>query len=432
MWMMTRTRGARAPSARWRIVLVALGLWFAAGARSIAFCQSASADPPSRAARLIEGRQEKLTRLTEPNRGIGERALYWYDNREGVRLSWKGFYPAMGNFANGSGLTVGLGFRDLAVGSAYAEENQPNRVDVEALGAYSLNDYFLARSGVTLKNLGSAPLDLSVWGRVYEFPEEDFFGLGPDTLEANRTSYQINSSEFGTDLTWRAGAGFSLGAGVAYLNPRIGAGQDSRYPSTEETFDPATIPGYTEQPDFLRLSGEISFDYRDNPKLPRGGGLYRVRFLDYDDRDLGGYDFRQVQADAEQYFTLGHPFRVLALRAAAVISDTSEGQEVPFYYQPTLGGGQRLRGFREFRFRDRNSMLLTAEYRWQVWWLLDAALFVDAGKVAHHRSDLDFNNLEASYGLGFRFHGTDAFTGRLDLAVCREGFIPLLSFSYVF
>ena len=44
----------------------------------------------------------------------------------------------------------------------------------------------------------------------------------------------------------------------------------------------------------------------------------------------------------------------------------------------------------------------------------------------------DFNNLEASYGLGFRFHANDAFVGRLDLAFSREGFIPFLSFVYVF
>ena len=46
---------------------------------------------------------------------------------------------------------------------------------------------------------------------------------------------------------------------------------------------------------------------------------------------------------------------------------------------PDLGGARRLRGFREFRFRDRNSVLATAEYRWEAWWLLDMAVFVDGG-----------------------------------------------------
>jgi outer membrane protein assembly factor BamA len=105
---------------------------------------------------------------------------------------------------------------------------------------------------------------------------------------------------------------------------------------------------------------------------------------------------------------------------------------VPFYFQPTLGGAQALRGFREFRFQDRNSLLLSAEYRWEAWWALDGALFVDAGTVAAERRDLSLRNLDASYGIGFRFHSNRAFAARLDLAFSREGFIPLLRFENVF
>jgi outer membrane protein assembly factor BamA len=426
---------ARALAARWSIRLVASGVWLALGTASIALCQSVPEVPPSRAEELTREREEKAKNLKKPEKNGAENGLHWWDNQQvinRVRSGWRGFHVATGSFANGAGLTFGAGYRDLAVGSVYADDDLPNRVDVNAAVAYSLRNYFLARSEVTLKNLGSAPLDLSISGRIYEFPEEDFFGLGPQTEQASRTAYQINSSELAADLSWRAGKGFQFGAGAAYLNPRIGPGQDPRYPSTDEVYDPTTIPGYTQQPDFLRLSGEASFEYRDNPSLPRDGGFYRIQFLDFQDRDLNAYDFRQLQADVEQYFPLGHKFRVLALRAATVLSDADEGQEVPFYYQPTLGGGQKLRGFREFRFQDRNSMLFTAEYRWQAWWALDMALFVDAGKVAYDRSELDFNNLEASYGLGFRFHSNDAFVGRLDLAFSREGFIPFLSFVYVF
>jgi outer membrane protein assembly factor BamA len=105
---------------------------------------------------------------------------------------------------------------------------------------------------------------------------------------------------------------------------------------------------------------------------------------------------------------------------------------VPFFYQPTLGGSQTLRGFREFRFRDRNSLALTAEYRWEASWLLDGAFFVDAGKVAFDRQDLNLRDLDVSYGVGFRIHSNSAFAARLDLAFSREGFIPLLRFEHVF
>jgi hypothetical protein len=64
--------------------------------------------------------------------------------------------------------------------------------------------------------------------------------------------------------------------------------------------------------------------------------------------------------------------------------------------------------------------------------MLDGALFVDAGKVALDRTDLDLRDLDVSYGVGFRVHSNRAFVTRLDLAVSREGFIPLLRFEHVF
>jgi hypothetical protein len=75
---------------------------------------------------------------------------------------------------------------------------------------------------------------------------------------------------------------------------------------------------------------------------------------------------------------------------------------------------------------------MTAEYRWEASWMLDAAVFVDAGTVAPDRSGLNLRNLDTSYGVGFRVHSNSAFVARLDLAVSREGFIPLLRFEHVF
>ena len=223
-----------------------------------------------------------------------------------------------------------------------------------------------------------------------------------------------------------------MGAGASYVNPSIGSGRDDRFPSTEELFDGTTIPGFETQPDFLRLDGLVAYDGRDLPLHPRAGGYYGVRFSDFRDQDSGAFDFRQLEIDLQQYLPWLQKYRVLALRAAAVITDEVAGSEVPFYAMPTLGGGDRLRGFREFRFRDRNSLLFTAEYRWEAWWALDVALFGDAGKVTFDHRDLDLTDLEVGYGIGFRFHSTDALAVRFDLAFSREGFIPLLRYSHVF
>ena len=76
---------------------------------------------------------------------------------------------------------------------------------------------------------------------------------------------------------------------------------------------------------------------------------------------------------------------------------------MPFYLLRTLGGPDDLRGFRRFRFRDENSILLQAEYRWEIFTAVDGAIFYDAGKVASRHEDLNLEDLESDYGIGFRF-----------------------------
>ena len=105
---------------------------------------------------------------------------------------------------------------------------------------------------------------------------------------------------------------------------------------------------------------------------------------------------------------------------------------MPFYLQPTLGGHAICGAFASRAFATTTRCCVGAEYRWEAWWALDAALFVDAGTVAPSRRQLSLDNMEVSYGVGLRFHSNSALVGRLDLAFSREGFIPILRFEHVF
>ncbi len=413
-------------------------LWTATPATVMA--QASEGDQGSQAptrTELLEGsRRAKSDTVEAPTRSAVERGLQRFrdvtDFAGNLRGGWKGFHFATGDFPAGAGFAYGLGFTDVAVGSPYAESDLSNRVEVKALAASSNAGYRQVRGELTVHRLGGGPFGAAVRGQYYEFPQEDFFGLGPQSAEQNRTSFLMESTEVGADVWWTPAERLRVGGSVSYLDPSIGSGTDSRFPSSEELFDRTTLPGFRVQPDFRRLDGWVDFDGRDNPSHPRAGGFYQVRLSDFQDRDLHTFDFRRVEVDVQQYLPISQKHQVIALRASAVVTHADAGNEVPFYYQPTLGGKQTLRGFREFRFRDRNSLSLTAEYRWEAWWALDPALFVDAGKVASRRNDLDLSDLEVSYGIGFRFHTTNSFVMRFDLAKSREGFIPFLRFDHVF
>ena len=83
---------------------------------------------------------------------------------------------------------------------------------------------------------------------------------------------------------------------------------------------------------------------------------------------------------------------------------------IPYFLLPQLGSGSTLRAFATDRFRDRHSLLLTAEFRWTPSVALDMALFYDAGKVASRRKDLNFKEMKSDVGIGARFHGPSFHT----------------------
>ena len=107
-------------------------------------------------------------------------------------------------------------------------------MEVRALAASSNVGYRQVGGELRFHRLGGRPFGASVRGQYYEFPQEDFFGLGPQTQEQNRTSFLMESTEVGADVWWTPVERLRVGAGISYLDPSIGSGTDNRYPSAEE------------------------------------------------------------------------------------------------------------------------------------------------------------------------------------------------------
>jgi len=404
-----------------------------AGLATVASADDQLGEQASRAAVLDAARESKAAQITPPKRSSLERRLYWYDNQyvlAKVFGGWKGFRIGGGDFPAGADMKFGVAF-DRPLTKADPDPTAPNQVSFVTRGAYSTRGYARVRGGLDARNLGGRAIDVTAFGQYYEFPQEDYFGVGMDSLESNRTNYLLDMIETGGEVHWRPYQ-LDFGAGASYLSPRVGSGTDSRYASTEDVFGAATTPGLGTETDFIKVEASAAFDWRDNPSYPHSGGRYEVTAAKFDDHDLGQFDFYRVDVHLQHYIPLASRYRGLAFRAIGAFTTADSGQSVPFHLQPTLGGHRDLRGYRESRFRDNNTFLLGAEYRWQAWWALDGAFFVDAGTVAPTRQDLSLRNTEVSYGVGFRFHSNSALVGRLDLAFSKEGFIPLLRFEHVF
>jgi len=399
---------------------------------------SIKAQVPSRAEMLEAERETKVEEVRAPERTTIERGMRAIERAatkyENIKGRDPGLHYTTGNLPTGSGMGFGLGYTySPMIKGGYSDPTLPNLFELKLDAAYSTREYYEGKAEIRLSNIGASILNMAWRAKYHEDPQEDFFGLGPQSERRDRTNYLLREFE-GTTEAWLSPIkGFRAGGAATYLTPSVGTGRDSRYASVEKVFDPATLAGFEGgKRKFLRTDGFIEYDRRDNPSYPRAGTYLDAKFSHYSDRDLDRFNFRRYELGAQQYVPFDHGYKVLAVASNVVLTDTDGNNTVPFYFMPDLGGRQSLRGFRERRFRDRNSIFASAEYRWEAWWALDVAVFADAGKVAARRSDINLKDLEGSYGIGFRFHTKKAFAFRLDIAHSREGFLPIFTAQHVF
>jgi hypothetical protein len=87
-----------------------------------------------------------------------------------------------------------------------------------------------------------------------------------------------------------------------------------------------------------------------------------------------------------------------------------------------LGGGKRMRGYYEGRYRDQNVGLLQSELRLDVYKRLGAVVFGSVGVLGSDESLLRLHEPKGAYGAGLRFSLTkrDRLNLRVDYGLARQ------------
>jgi outer membrane protein assembly factor BamA len=347
--------------------------------------------------------------------------------REGVEDGYGANGPqvVLGGMRSGHGTSFGVGYRKTDIGG--------ERIGVRTTGRMTVHGAYMVDARVTLQGLEFGRSFSNIYAKYEKSPRMDFYGLGPFSASADRSSYQLEDvsvdAQFGIALSdhWR------VGITAGHVSADTGPGHRPDTPSTIDEFTPLEAPGIgIGRIDFVRGGGFLVFDTRNTPSGTRRGGVYGMRWRRYVDRTHDLFDFKQAEFDFQQYVPFFNETHVLAFRAATTISFQDEGQFVPVFLMPTLGGNSDLRGFARYRYHDNHSILVSVEHRWYVFRGLDVAIFADTGKVIPRKAALDFSDLEFSWGLGFRTRLRDAVIMRNDFAVGRDGFRAMWTFSDVF
>jgi hypothetical protein len=387
------------------------------------------AQPATRAEQNRATRDTKARQLSPPTRSKVESALFKLEDNlilERVLNPPRGVHLRLGGLGEGAGFGVGPAYR-----------YNTSLFDARVSAAASLKQYAVA--GASVRFPGTIGEDAFTWAdgpylelyaRRRDSPQEDFYGPGPDSVEAGRTDFALRDTFARITAGVRRGH-LTAGVSAGYLDPSIGAGTDESVPSTAELYGPAEAPGLLFQPAFSVIEPFVELATLDRARNDLAGGRYRVTFTRLSDRDFDRFSFSRWDVDLRQYLPILHGTRTIALRVWMSAADPFEGHQVPFYLQPTLGGAYSLRGFRSFRFRDQSVLLVQAEYRWRVNEFVSGVIFYDTGAVASTLGDI--RRLERDYGFGLRAGSRTTVAFRAEVAFGgREGARFLLRFDDAF
>jgi hypothetical protein len=294
---------------------------------------------------------------------------------------------------------------------------------------------------------------LNFYAQAVSLKKITYFGLGPSTTPEDRAFFGMRETIAGANVTWPIFKPLNVSlygeANGRFVDVRGSHGHGS--PSIEQVYTEATAPGLTSQPAFAQFGEGVRIRptfFADYLRLN-----YFVNFQQFIAAGDSHFSFRRLTVDLQHEIPLYKNMRSLSPRdhngpddCSESVSDskhncpaitrnregsigirllisesiTPAGHVVPFYFQPTLGGGDingnhSLPSFQDYRFRAPNVLLLRGSVEHSIYGPLGLSFAADMGKVAFARGDLDFKHMRHSYYAGLTL---------------RAGGFPMVSLLY--
>ncbi len=223
-----------------------------------------------------------------------------------------------------------------------------------------------------------------------KFPNK-FFGIGNFTALSNEETYTPESFVARAVLYRMIFSRYNIGPLVRYESVSM------RGVNPSGLLAPGTIVGSRGG----KASGVglvANWDSRDNTFAAASGSFYQATALFYHHSFGSDYDYSDIQIDTRNFFEIV-PSQVLAFQAAAEFMRGT----VPFQSLVRFGGQNNVRGYFDGRYRDKNGVMLQAEYRVPVWWRFGIVGFAGVAQVADQVAHFALNRFWFAGGMGLRF-----------------------------
>ena len=249
---------------------------------------------------------------------------------------------------------------------------------------------------------GKSP-QFTLVGKYLDLPHLPFYGLGNSTSRHNRRFYGLR------DTAVAASFDIPVPFGVALSGELAGLGFA---PDVTTSFtgvnNEASAPGLHAQTTYLRPRVTATWTYPDRGVLYGLSSSAVVSYGYYETVTGGDFSFGRVEARWNLGWGLDPRFGSFRFASRVVVSDPRAHHDVPFYLQPTLGGGDindenMLRGYSNYRFRAPNLVAYELSYERQIVDPLGIRIFGQLGRVGLRTSDLGFDGLKSSVGAAITF-----------------------------
>ncbi|MDI9802753.1 BamA/TamA family outer membrane protein [Citrobacter koseri] len=230
-------------------------------------------------------------------------------------------------------------------------------------------------------------------------------GFSAGDKDSKKESYSAQVLEIRPTLYRRLAQNIYFGVGWSLNVQHAAQLNDSDFPQIENTSQGASVLS-------SGSSVELSWDDRDFVPNPRKGQYADLRYTRFTPDSGSDTRFNEYQLHYSRYHSLDDK-NVLAWEIDSAFTQGS----VPWSMIPLLGSNQRMRGYYEGRYRDKNVLSTQLEYRRKLDWRHGIVGWIGAGTMGSSFHSLDDGRYLPSAGIGYRFEFKPRVNVRLDYGI---------------
>jgi outer membrane protein assembly factor BamA len=380
--------------------------------------------------RIVEGRPAgySLKRVLHP--------ITWVDAgvfRPAYRL---GTSPLVDRLLRSQG-RVPIGIGGAGPGSGFGPQVSPlqhaffgRAIEIETPVLYTYKNYQAYQLSVRIP---AGPSYFFVGGGYRSRPEDRFFGIGNETSLDNdsffKTTHREAAAGFSGAVTPNLRATLQLGfENVGVTKPQSGSDV-----SAQDQFSQAGVPALATGATMRSTSLLIDHNTKDDEHRATRGGLEYAEVGLHESVSHGDFAYWKYHLEFQRFFAVSEDRRsVISVRGMAETNQEKGGSLVPFFDMPWIGSWRTLRGFENYRYRDKSALAVGIEYRYRIWRALDWAFFVDNGQVGPEPGDFSWSGFHTGYGARLIMLPTPKFPVTVDVGRSNEQWRMYINFNPTF